>query len=307
MRANWKQFSVVYATTVNNTEKDQTDQNNLDERTTSVGSKDIDRVASDIKTYIDHLYYGTNVQENGLVVDGIEPKEPGTGSNSKTVDQYNKTTLQSSEGNLTRGKTLFSRFVKQGLLVLGRGNDEKHCSRSEENALLVVFVEIESLHQIRFRKKCQKNMAGTKPETNKQTREVKKQRGPASGNIYDNTNIFGFEKVAPYVPPRKTKTRSTFIEPLNEVAVNPISDVPKHERVLDTKFVFREAAGGRLKARLVTAGWMQRHDTDYAIVAAKDKFGRSQNGALDQGENQSNTTTSSWVKCPGTVASEVTG
>ena len=89
--------------------------------------------------------------------------------------------------------------------------------------------------------------------------------------------------------------------------MNPISDVPKHERVLGTRFVFREAAGGRLKARLVTPGWTQKHDTDCAIVAAKGKFGRSQNGALDQGENQSNTTASSWVKCPGTVASEVTG
>ena len=45
------------------------------------------------------------------------------------------------------------------------------------------------------------------------------------------------------------------------------------------------AAGGRVEARLVTPGRMQRHnDTDYAlIVVAKDKFDRSQNGALDQG------------------------
>ena len=49
--------------------------------------------------------------------------------------------------------------------------------------------------------------------------------------------------------------------------------------------VLRAAAGGRVKPRLVSPGRMQRHkDTDCcAIVVAKDKFGRSQNGALDQG------------------------
>ena len=49
--------------------------------------------------------------------------------------------------------------------------------------------------------------------------------------------------------------------------------------------ISRAAAGGRFKARLVTPGWMQRHGgtADRAIVAAKYKFDRSQNGALDQG------------------------
>ena len=40
------------STTVNNTEKDQKDENNLEEGTTSVGSKGSDKVASDIKTDI---------------------------------------------------------------------------------------------------------------------------------------------------------------------------------------------------------------------------------------------------------------
>ena len=41
----------------------------------------------------------------------------------------------------------------------------------------------------------------------------------------------------------------------------------------------------RFKATLVALGWKKRHDdTDCAIVAVKDKFGRSRNGALDQGE-----------------------
>ena len=73
------------------------------------------------------------------LVDGIEPKESGTGSNSKTVHQYKKTTLLRSEkkngGNLTKGKTMFSRVAKLGLLALGRGNDEIHCSGWEKNAL----------------------------------------------------------------------------------------------------------------------------------------------------------------------------
>ena len=48
--------------------------------------------------------------------------------------------------------------------------------------------------------------------------------------------------------------------------------------------ISRAAAGGRVEARLVTPGRMQRHkDTDCAIIVAKDKFDRSQNGALDQG------------------------
>ena len=58
----------------------------------------------------------------------------------------------------------------------------------------------------------------------------------------------------------------------------PTSDVPRNERA-------SRAGDGGFKARVVTLGWMQRHDdTDYyVIVVAKDKFGRSQNGALDQG------------------------
>ena len=78
------------------------------------------------------------------------------------------------------------------------------------------------------------------------------------------------------MPPR-------FIEPTNEVAVNPISDVSRNERILGKRCVLRTTtADGRFKARLVTHGLMQRHGTDCAIVAARDKFGRSQNGALDQ-------------------------
>ena len=44
------------------------------------------------------------------------------------------------------------------------------------------------------------------------------------------------------------------------------------------------AGDDRFKARLVTPGRMQRDDTDCAIVAAKENFGRSRDGALDQGE-----------------------
>ena len=78
------------------------------------------------------------------------------------------------------------------------------------------------------------------------------------------------------MPPR-------FIEPTNEVAVNPISDVPRNKRILGTICVLRATtADGRFKARLVTHGLMQRHGADCAIVTARDKFGRSQNGALDQ-------------------------
>ena len=67
--------------------------------------------------------------------------------------------------------------------------------------------------------------------------------------------------------------------------MNPISDVPRNERVLGTKCVLKAVADGRINARLATPGRMQRHDTDRPIVAAKDKFGRSQNnGVLDQGE-----------------------
>ena len=87
-------------------------------------------------------------------------------------------------------------------------------------------------------------------------RDVKKQRGPASGKIDDNKNTVGLEKVVPSIPARRMK-------------------VPT--------IISRAAGDGRLKARLVTPGWTQRHGTDRAIVAAKDKFDRSQNGALDQG------------------------
>ena len=41
--------------------------------------------------------------------------------------------------------------------------------------------------------------------------------------------------------------------------------------------------GGRFKARRVSPGWMQRHGTDRVIVAAKEKFGQSENGTLDRG------------------------
>ena len=78
--------------TVYNTEKRirPENQNNLGEGTTSVGLKGSAKVASDIKTDPDNPYDGTNVQEDGLV-DGIEPKESGTVSNSKTIHQYDKT------------------------------------------------------------------------------------------------------------------------------------------------------------------------------------------------------------------------
>ena len=76
-----------------------------------------------LKTDLDSLYDGINVQVSGLVV-GVEPKESGTGSNSTTVHQYNKIMLRSSEGNITGERTILSKVAKQGLLALGRGNDE---------------------------------------------------------------------------------------------------------------------------------------------------------------------------------------
>ena len=65
---------------------------------------------------------------------------------------------------------------------------------------------------------------------------------------------------------------------MNEVEVTPTSDVPRNKRA-------SRAGDCGFKVRVVTPGWMQKHDdTDYyVIVVAKDKFGRSQNGALDQG------------------------
>ena len=45
----------------------------------------------------------------------------------------------------------------------------------------------------------------------------------------------------------------------------------------------RAPGDGRFKARVETPWRMQRHGTDHAVVAAKDKFDRSQNDALEQG------------------------
>ena len=83
--------------------------------------------------------------------------------------------------------------------------------------------------------------------------EVKRQTGPASGNIDNNKNTVGLEKVVPPVPDQVPTT------------------------------ILRSAADGRCKARLVIPVRKQRHGTDRANVAAKDKFGRSQNGTLDHG------------------------
>ena len=137
---------------------------------------------------------------------------------------------------------MFSRVEKQGLVALGMGNGGTHCSGSEKNALPVVFVGMKS------RKKRQTNMTGTKPVTSGQMREVKKQRGPASGKIYNNTNtVVRLEKIVPPVPARKFKIPTT---------------------------ILRTAADGRFEARLVTPGRMQKHGTDRAIVVAEDKLGR---------------------------------
>ena len=58
-----------------------------------MGSKGSDTVASNHKR--NNVYDGiTNAQVPGLV-DGIEPKDSGTRSNSKTIHQYDKTTLRS--------------------------------------------------------------------------------------------------------------------------------------------------------------------------------------------------------------------
>ena len=179
---------------------------------------------------------------------------------------------------------MFSRVAKQGLLALGRENNETHCSGSDKSALPGVLVGMKSLHQLRFRKKRQTNIAGTKPVTSKQMRNVKKQRGPASGKNYSITNTVGLEKVVSPIPYRKIKAPTTFNEPMNKVAVNPILDVPTNERVSGTKCVLRAAGDGRFKARVVPLDWNQRQGTDRAIVAAKDKFGHSRNGALDKNE-----------------------
>ena len=129
--------------TVNSTEKGQKDQNDLDERTRNVESKGSEAVANNYKP--NNVYDGiTNVHLSGLV-QGIEPKGSGTESNSRTVHQYKKTTLRSkkkNEGSLTEGRTMFSRVAKQGLLALGRGNDETYCSGSEKYVFPVVLVGI---------------------------------------------------------------------------------------------------------------------------------------------------------------------
>ena len=78
---------------------------------------------------------------------------------------------------------MLSRVTKQG-----RGNDETQCSGLEKNALPVVLVGMKS------RIKRQTYIAGSKPVTSKKIREVKKQRGPASGNIDYSTNTIGLEK-----------------------------------------------------------------------------------------------------------------
>ena len=86
-------------------------QNDLDERTTSLGPKGSDTVASNHKPH--NVYDGiTTVQVSGLV-DGIEPKESGTVSKSKTEHQHNKTILRSrkkNQENLTGGRPMFSRL-----------------------------------------------------------------------------------------------------------------------------------------------------------------------------------------------------
>ena len=87
-----------------------------------------------------------------------------------------------------------SRVAKQGLVALGKGNGGTHCSGCEENALPVVFVGMKS------RKKRQTNMTGTKTVTSDQMREVKKQRGHASGNIYNNTIQSVWRRSCPLYP-----------------------------------------------------------------------------------------------------------
>ena len=116
---------------------------------------------------------------------------------------------------------MFSTVVaKQGQLALGRGNDETHYSGPEKHALLVVLVDK------KVRKKSQTYMAGTKPVTSKQIRDVKKQTRPASVKI-ENTSKVGLEKVEPPVPARKVKIPAT---------------------------ITSAAAGGRFEAIVVTPG-----------------------------------------------------
>ena len=150
-------------------------------------------------------------------------------------------------------------------------------------------------------------MAGAKLVTSKQMRKVKKQRVPAFGIIGVNISKYtvGLEKVVPPIPGTKLKVPTTFIEAMNEVAVTPISDVPRNKRILGTKRILRTAYG-RIKARLVALVRKKRRGTDCVIVVAKDKFGRPRNGTLAQGElltqySLGKQYTISWVKCLGTV------
>ena len=53
---------------------------------------------------------------------------------------------------------MLSRVAKQGLLALGRENDETHCSGSGKSALPGVLVGLKSLHKLRFKKKRQTNI-----------------------------------------------------------------------------------------------------------------------------------------------------
>ena len=100
---------------VNCSEKIEDVQDDLDERTTSVGSKGSDTVASHHKPH--NVNDGiTAVQVSGLV-DGIEPKESGTVSNSKTEHQHSKTILRSrkkNQENITGGRPMFSRVMLWG-------------------------------------------------------------------------------------------------------------------------------------------------------------------------------------------------
>ena len=89
---------------------------------------------------------------------------------------------------------MFSKVEKQGLAALGKGNGGAHCSAFEKNALPVVFVGMKS------RKKRQTNMTGTKPVTSDQMRQVKKQRGHASGKIYANTIQSVWRRSCPLYP-----------------------------------------------------------------------------------------------------------
>ena len=198
--------SILYNTGMRTSSQDL---NSLDIRITHVGPKGLDRNVSDNKSDLNFFYDGTkNVQEDGLV-HGIEPKGSDTVvSNSNTVHQYDKTTLRprkKSKGNLTSsGKTMFSRAAKQGLTVSGRENDETRCLGSEKKALpIVVVVRINSVHQLRFRRKRKMNTAGAEPVTSKQLREVKKLGVPTCGMIDNNICTVGLEKAVLPVSPRQ--------------------------------------------------------------------------------------------------------